>query len=96
MRQWLRVKRDTLCGRNPEHVVSAGEPVQVIRFAEGHRDLIRCRLCAEGEAPEDLPAVFHRTAADPVKRMTQLRDAFSRPDVRLAAVGREPGEDDGD
>lgn len=88
MRQWLRVKRNTLCGRNPEHVISAGEPVQVIRFADGHRDLIRCRLCAEGDVPEDLPAVFDKRA-DPVKRMASLMESLGGLDIRMAQAGRE-------
>lgn len=55
---------------------------------------VRCRNCADGEPPEDLPAFAPpqiAIAPSPLVRAGVVKLPF---DYRMAQAGREPGSDD--
>jgi len=67
MRKWVRSPGDVICGgsRCGGVVIRLGEPMQIVLIAGVKRELRRCPMCAEGEAPPDLPP-FIQEAPVPV------------------------------
>ncbi len=87
---------DTLCG-SCHNVIRFGAPIQTITPHPDRRStakFVRCRLCADGEPPDDLkPAVVN--AGAPILPTPLLRTGpGTLPlDFKSSAAGREPGSD---
>jgi hypothetical protein len=92
MRHWRRALCARLCGRCG-HVIERGKPMLVIELPRLSHTKVRCDVC-DGPAPPDLPALVEHQI--PITPMAHIRTGVSALpfDYKLAAAGREPGEDD--
>lgn len=96
MRTWKRSAVDTLCG-NCHKPLRLGDPMQVITYPERQISVqkVRCGVCADGPVPPDLPAAIVHGNTPIMPRMPVRFGRESLPlDFKMAAAGREPGEDD--
>lgn len=98
-RTWTTCSVETRCG-NCGGAIKVGHPQQEITVhpsrAVKRRPFVRCRLCADGTPPEDLPApVVNRGA--PIAPTLLLRSGPGTLPLdykAIAAGDREPGADD--
>lgn len=80
MRSWSRAIVSVRCGKCGT-LLPEGALVQTIRLRGVKRPLCRCALCAEGEAPPDLPFV------EP-GRLTKRMQKLETPAWLKARAGR--------
>lgn len=97
MRTWTRADRDRLCG-NCHKPILCGQPLQEIASAPERRVKtvkLRCVNCADGQPPPDLPVAIEKSIPIPVTSTfpTRVGMVLLPLDYKLAAAGREPGED---
>lgn len=64
MRTWIRTPRRLVCGKCAAPI-AIGDLAQVLSRAEQTWRLHRCVSCADGEPPEDLPALPERIEVTP-------------------------------
>lgn len=88
-RTWQRSAVDTLCsGRCNHTVIRRGDPVQFISLPGVTRTLTRCRHCAEGDVPPNLPAEIVNKAEPIVPSMPARFSVTDIPfDYKRAAGG---------
>ena len=90
MRRWKRAVVTVRCGACPS-LIPAGDPAQEVILPGMKRSLVRCRGCADGDVPPDLPAVMETTAP---AGMVRFQPSLLPRDFKLAQAGeREPGEE---
>lgn len=94
MRTWQRSPVEAICGGPCKGTtIRVGDPVQMVELVGVARKLVRCRNCADGQPPSDLPTLQAQTAIQ--STMLTRFTAGSLPlDWKRAAAGREVGSDD--
>lgn len=86
-RTWTRAVGPTLCGNCPRQI-EPNEPMQHISTGLVKRRLVRCKHCAEGRPPADLPEVSERSAITPTL-LTRTGPDCLPLDYRAKAAGND-------
>lgn len=90
MTKWTRTPTDRLCG-GCAGTIRKGHPLLVIELPRLSHTKVRGECCA-GAAPPDLPSLVEQAALVP-QTMTRFCPDMLPLDFKMAAAGREPGEE---
>lgn len=98
MRTWTRNPNGAaICGGPCTNMMRKGEPILEIRIPrkDGGPDRVfrRCIACAGEPVPAGLPPLTEQAPIVPMGHLRTGPDTLPF-DYKLAAAGREPGEDD--
>lgn len=92
MKIWSRLRISQFCNGPCGRRMLKGEPVLEFHIQDLTRVPRRCAACAGEPVPDDLPEVTVRPAIGPLT-MHRFSVDMLPLDFKMAAAGREPGED---